>query len=77
MNTLSRLPVSLPRLARGPVLLLAACLPLLTNGQTAAGPASSPAASAAEVFRRLAADRWVYREVTFAAGTGQCPAERR
>lgn len=66
MNTRSFPPISLSRLARGPVLLLTVCLPLLTNGQTAPILASSTPASAAEVFSRLAADRWVYREVTFA-----------
>ncbi|MBA3592482.1 MAG: hypothetical protein H0W47_01610 [Polaromonas sp.] len=66
MNTLSRPPVSLFRLARGPVLLLTVCLPLLTNGQTAPSPAVSVPTSAAEVFNRLAADRWVYREVRLA-----------
>lgn len=66
MKTLTLSPVPLSRLARGPVLLLAVCLPLLTNGQTAASPAGSTPASAAEVFSRLAADRWVYREVSFA-----------
>lgn len=66
MITLSRLPVSLPRRARAPALLLAACLPLLTNGQTVPSPAGNQPASAAEVFSRLAADRWVSREVSFA-----------
>lgn len=66
MNTRSFPPISLSRLARGPVLLLTVCLPLLTNGQTAPILASNTPASAAEVFSRLAADRWVYREVTFA-----------
>ncbi|AYQ27420.1 MULTISPECIES: cellulose biosynthesis cyclic di-GMP-binding regulatory protein BcsB [unclassified Polaromonas] len=67
MTTLPKLPTRLPLLVRGSGLLFAACLPLLTNGQPAPAPAAAgPAASAAEVFRRLAADRWVSREITFA-----------
>ncbi|MES2972733.1 MAG: cellulose synthase [Pseudomonadota bacterium] len=43
-------------------LLVAACLPLMAAAQAPA----SPAGSAAEVFKRLNADRWVSREVSLA-----------
>lgn len=66
-TTLPTLPAGLPHLARNSgLLLLAACLPLLTNGQPVSTAPTAPAASAAEVFKRLAADRWVSREITFA-----------
>ncbi|RYX94164.1 MAG: cellulose synthase [Comamonadaceae bacterium] len=46
---------------RRAALLLVSCLPLLTSAQPAAPAAAN---SPADVFRRLAADRWVPREVT-------------
>lgn len=67
MNTLPKITARLPDLARNSgLLLLAACIPLLTNGQPVSAAATTPAASAAEVFKRLAADRWVSREIAFA-----------
>lgn len=56
------LRASRPRAARHAGWLLAACLPLLATAQAPVNPAGS----AAEVFRRLNADRWVSREVTLA-----------
>ncbi|MDP1954148.1 MAG: cellulose synthase [Polaromonas sp.] len=66
MKTLSKLSDHLPQLVCRSSLIVAVCLPLLAQGQPVSTGAPGAAASASEVFRRLTADRWVSREITFA-----------
>ena len=62
MNRPSKHLAAQQRMARSIIWLFAACAPLLATAQRPSTVANNPA----DVFRRLTADNWVSREVTFA-----------
>lgn len=67
MKTKFQLLAALPRACVAIASLVAACQPLIAVAQAAASRTNiSAATNPAEVFRRLNADSWVTREVTFA-----------